>query len=98
MLHIHACYKHMFQVFHMYVASIFIWDVAYVLQRLQICFPGVPDVYCKCVTVSDVCYKVLHQDVAKLDLMVYILQWDPLRQPPAAAAEPACMRMGAEGA
>ena len=56
----------MFQVFHTYVASVDM-DVAYVLQWLQTCFP----------IVLDVCCKLFHLDIAKLDLVLHMLQMGP---------------------
>jgi hypothetical protein len=87
-----------FQMFHTYVAS--------VLSGYYICFAMATNVFflvlhmyvANVSTVSDVCYKVFHLDIAKLVLVLQMLQWDPLPQPPASTALPACMRVGAEGA
>jgi hypothetical protein len=37
-------------------------------------------------------------DVAKVDLALHMLQWDPSQQPPVAAAGPACTHVGVEEA
>jgi hypothetical protein len=67
--YIYACCKRMFQVFHTYVESIFIW-MLHVLQWLQTCFPGVSNVCCKCFNYFGCMLQVFHLDVAKVDLGV----------------------------
>jgi hypothetical protein len=57
------CFTHMLQVFHL--------DVAYVLQWLHTCFPGV------CFKCSGRMLQVFYLDVAKVDLVLHMLQWDP---------------------
>jgi hypothetical protein len=74
--------------------EVFYLDAAYVLQWLQMCFPGVLDVCCKCFnyfghmlqSISSRCYKT-RSDVAHVAV-----------GPTAATARPACMRMEVEGA
>ena len=55
------CFIRMLQVFYL--------DVAYVLQWLQTCFPGVLDVCCKCFNYFGRLLQVFHLDV-KIDLDV----------------------------
>jgi hypothetical protein len=55
----------------------FYLDIAYVLQWLQMCFPSVSNVV-NILTVLDICCKVFHLDIAKLDLVLHMLRWDPL--------------------
>ena len=50
MLHIHACCKHMFQVFHTYVCKCFIM-MLYMFAMVFKCFSGV------FASVSDACFK-----------------------------------------
>jgi hypothetical protein len=103
--HLDVAYTCMLQA---YISSVS--DVLYVCYK---CFTWMLYIFCngyKCVflvlqmyvtnvsTVSDVCYKVFHLDVAKLVLVLQMLQWDLLPQPPASTALPTYMRVGAEGA
>jgi hypothetical protein len=69
-------------------------DVAYVLQWLHMCFSRVSDVYCKCFNCFGHMLQMFPLDVAKVDLVLHMLQTkvDP------SAAKPACMRVGVEGA
>jgi hypothetical protein len=60
-----AYVSHMVQVFHL--------DVAYVLQWLYICFPGVSNVCCKCFNCSGRMLQVFHLDFVKVDLVLHIL-------------------------
>jgi hypothetical protein len=65
-----SCYfKRMFQVFHL--------DIAYILQWLYTCFSCVSNVCCKCFGCFGRLLQVFHLDVAKLDLVLHMLQWDP---------------------
>jgi hypothetical protein len=78
--------------FHTYVASVFHPDIAYVSHICCKCFIWMLCMFCNGYTrlfhrVSDVCCKcfnyfgrmlqVFHPDVAKIDLMLHMLQWDP---------------------
>jgi hypothetical protein len=57
------------------------------LQWLSIvfgCFASVLDIYCKCFNCFRCMLQVFHLDVAKVDQVLHILQWDHLPQPPAA--------------
>jgi hypothetical protein len=73
----------MLQVFHLYVAKVDL-DVAYVLQWLHACFKYF-QVFCKCfrhmlASVSVVFGHILqafHLNVAKVNLVLHMLQWDP---------------------
>jgi hypothetical protein len=85
-----------FQVIHTYVAN--------VLSKCCICFAIATNVFF-CVfqtyvasvsTISNICCKVFHLDVTKLNLMLHILQWDPLPQSPTAAGL-VCMRVERRG-
>jgi hypothetical protein len=90
---IHVCCKRLFQMFHLfsnYVASIFL-DVAYVphkcvasvLSRCCIYLQWLSSIF----QVFQICYKsfscfgrilqVFRLDVAKVDMGLYMLQWNP---------------------
>jgi hypothetical protein len=62
----------MFQVFMCFIRMLqmFYLDVAYVLQWLQTCFPGVSDVCYKYFNCFRYMLQVFHLDVAKVDLSV----------------------------
>jgi hypothetical protein len=77
-------FTHMLQVFHL--------DVAYVLQSLYMCFPRVSDVCCKCFNCFGRILQMFPLDVAKVNIVLLILQWTP------SAVRPACMCVGVEGA
>jgi hypothetical protein len=79
MLYIHAYYKRMFQVFQVFrMYAVRISSKWYIfLQWLHTCFLGVLDVCCKCFNCFGRMLQVFYWDVAKVDLVLYILQWDP---------------------
>ena len=62
-------FTHMLQVFHL--------DVAYVLQWLHTCFPRVSDVCCKCFNCFERMLQMFPLDVAKINLVLHMLQWTP---------------------
>jgi len=73
----------MLQVFHL--------NVAYVLQWLHTSFPRVSDVCCKYFNYFRRVLQMFPLDVAKVDLVLHMLQWTP-----SAAAGPTYMCMGVE--
>jgi hypothetical protein len=88
------CFIPMLHMFSHICCKCFRLDVTYVLQWLHTCFPRVLDVYCKCFNCFECMLQMLPIDVAKVDLLLHILQWTPS----AAAARPACIHVGVEGA
>ena len=84
----------MFQVFHVfqtYVAIVYLYvakvnlDVACVCNGFQVfsgVFTTVSDVCCKCFNCFERMLQVFHVDIAKVDLVLHMLQWDHLSQPP----------------
>ena len=58
--------------------QVFYLDVAYVLQWLQTCFPGVSDVCCKRFNCFENMLQVFHLDVAKVDLGVPYVAVGPI--------------------
>jgi hypothetical protein len=70
------CFKH--SRCFLCMLPMFYLDVAYVLQWLHTCFPGVSDVCCKCSNYFREMLQVFHLDVAKVDMVLHMLQWDPL--------------------
>jgi hypothetical protein len=69
----------------MYIASVFIWMFAmatHVVSSFFWYFASVSDVCCKCCNCFRRMLQVFHLDVAKIDLVLHMLQWDP----PTAAA------------
>jgi hypothetical protein len=72
----------MLQAFHMDIAKVDL-DVAYVLQWLHTCFKCF-HVFCKCfkymfasVLVFGRMLQVFHLNVAKVNLVLHMLQWNP---------------------
>ena len=80
----------MLYMFYTYVASVSS-SVAYVLQWLHMLFPRVSDVCCKYFNYFRRVLQMFPLDVAKVDLVLHMLQWTP-----SAAAGPTYMCMGVE--
>jgi hypothetical protein len=57
--------KRMFQVFHTYVTSV------------HMCFSSISDVCYRCFNCFRCMLQGFHLDVAKIDLVLHLLQWDP---------------------
>jgi len=60
------CFTLMFQVFHP--------DVAYVFNT---CFPRVSDICCKCFNCFGRMLQMFFLHIAKVDLVLHMLQWTP---------------------
>jgi hypothetical protein len=73
------CFQ-VFQVFHTYVASVFIYrfckdlGVAYVCNGFFKCFLGVSDVCFKCFNCFDCMLQLFYLNVVKVDLLLHMLQ------------------------
>jgi hypothetical protein len=67
---IHLCCKRLSLMFHLffqtYVASVFHLNVTYVSH-----------ISCKCFNCFGRMLQVFHPNVAKVDLVLHMLQWDP---------------------
>jgi hypothetical protein len=78
----------MLQVFYLDIAKLDL-DVACICNEFQVfscVFAGVSDVCCKCFNCFERMLQVFHLVVAKVDLVLHVLQWDHVPQPPATAA------------
>jgi hypothetical protein len=72
--------------FYLHVAKVDL-DVACACNGFQVffgIFASASDVCCKCFNSFRCMLQVFHLDVAKVDLMLNMLQWDHLSQPPVA--------------
>jgi hypothetical protein len=80
----------MLQVFYMYVAKVDP-DVACVCYSFQVFFFGVLQLFqtyiCKYFNYFGCMLQVFHLDIAKVDMVLHMLQWDHQPQPPTAVAE-----------
>jgi hypothetical protein len=97
MLHIHACCKHIFQVFHVshtYVVSILSGCCIYFAMATNV-FSGVSNVCCKCFNSFRRMLQVFHLSVANVDLGVAHVA---VGQPPVVAIGPVFVCMGVEEA
>jgi hypothetical protein len=94
-------------MFHTYAISVFIWVLLMFHTLCSKCFirmlhmfstyvfPRVLDVCCKCFNCFESMLQMFPLDVAKVDLVLHMLQ---LQQQPAFAAGPACIARGCGGA
>jgi hypothetical protein len=77
MLHIYAWSQayvfKCFKLLQMYVSSVSSGCCIY-FAMVRTCFSGISDIYCKCFSCFGRILQVFHLDVAKVDLMLHMLQ------------------------
>jgi hypothetical protein len=80
MLHIYAWSQayvfKCFQLLQTYVLSISSGCCIY-FAMVRMCFSAISDIYCKCFSCFGRMLQVFHLDVAKVDLVLHMFQWDP---------------------
>jgi hypothetical protein len=84
-MHVASVCFQVFQMFHTYVASVSSEYCIY-LQWLFKYFASVSDAYFRCFTCFGRMLQMFYQDVAKVDMVLHMLQWDP-----AVARAPSCV-------